>query len=263
MPMTDNLKELEGKSIFVLRETRAQFRNPAMLWSTGKDSTVMLELSRQAFFGKVPWPAIHIDNGIDFPETYELRDRLSKLWNFEVVVAKSEIQEDKISGISCCGANKTEALKKVMKERNIDALIVSIRRDEHGIRAKERYFSPRDKEFQWHYENQPPEIWDAFSIPDENDHIRVHPILHWTELDVWKYIKLRNIPVNPLYFSRNGRRYRSLGCTRCTVAVESSADTVDDIIRELETTAVSERSGRAQDKEREYTMQRLRSLGYM
>lgn len=261
--MDEILRELEEKSIFILRETKARFRKPAILWSTGKDSTVVLELSRRAFFGRIPWPAIHIDNGIDFPETYEFRERLSRLWNFKVIVARSKIKDDKISGISCCGANKTEALKKVMQERNIDALIVSIRRDEHGIRAKERYFSPRDKEFQWHYENQPLEIWGAFSVPHDSDHIRVHPILHWTELDVWRYIKLQNIPVNPLYFSRNGKRYRSLGCTKCTVAIPSTASSVDEIIKELETSDISERSGRSQDKEREYTMQRLRSLGYM
>ena len=261
--MIKHLQELEDKSIYFLREVRARFKYPAMLWSTGKDSTVMLELSRRAFFGKIPYRAIHIDNGIDFPETYELQERLAKEWGFEVLVAKSIIRDDKVSGVSCCGANKTEALQKLMKDRRIDALIVSIRRDEHGIRAKERYFSPRDKKFRWDYKNQPMEVWEAVSVPFGTDHIRVHPLLHWTEVDVWRYIKARDIPINPLYFARNGKRFRSLGCTRCTISVPSNAATVDDIIAELASTKTSERSGRAQDKEKEYVMQRLRSLGYM
>lgn len=261
--MEQHLQELEEKSIFILREAAARFQHPAMLWSTGKDSTVMLELSRRAFFNTIPYPAIHIDNGIDFPETYTFRESLSKQWKFSVLVAHSIIREDPVSGVSCCGSNKTDALKELMRQQKTDALIVSIRRDEHGIRAKERYFSPRDKDFRWEYENQPMETAEAFSVPDESDHMRIHPILHWTELDIWRYIKAREIPIHPLYFSRDGKRYRSLGCTRCTISVESNASSIDDIIKELKTTDISERSGRAQDKEREYTMQRLRSLGYM
>lgn len=261
--ISPDLKALEDKSIFILREAKAKFKNLAALWSMGKDSTAMLAIARKAFFGKIPFPAIHIDNGIDFPETYEFRERLSKEWGFEVLIAKSIITKDDISGISCCGANKTEALRKLMDERGFDGLIVSIRRDEHGIRAKERYVSPRDKEFKWDYVNQAAEVWNYVSKNADASHHRIHPLLHWSELDIWRYVKEENIPVNPLYFSRDGKRYRSLGCTKCTISFASEAKTIDDIIAELKTTKTSERGGRAQDKEKEYVMQRLRALGYM
>jgi len=258
-----NLKELEERSIFILREAHSKFKNIAALWSMGKDSTTMLALARKAFLGKVPFPVIHIDNGIDFPETYKFRDELAKKWRLNLIVARSEIKPE-ISGFSCCGANKTEALKKVMKQYKFDALIVSIRRDEHGVRAKERVFSPRDKNFRWNYKDQPAELWDDYSSKIENEgHVRVHPLLDWNEIDIWNYIKKEHIPVNPLYFSRNGFRYRSLGCTHCTVPLKSNAKNVDDIIKELKTTNVEERSGREQDKEKEYVMQKLRALGYM
>ncbi len=257
-----NLKELEEKSLYILREAQARFRNLAALWSTGKDSTVLVALARKAFFGRVPFSLIHIDNGIDFPETYELRERLGKEWGLDVLVARSEIK-DELSGIRCCGSNKTEALKRLLEQRGFDALFVSIRRDEHGIRGKERYFSPRDKEFRWDYKNQSPEIWDFISQEEDASHTRIHPLLHWTELDMWLYIRQEGIPVNSLYFARNGQRYRSLGCTQCTVGVESNAATVDEIIEELKTTKTSERAGRMQDKEQENVMQRLRALGYM
>ncbi len=258
-----DLNELEERSIYILREAQKRFKNMAALWSMGKDSTAMLALARKAFLGKVPFPVIHIDNGIDFPETYQFREMLAKKWKLNLIVAKSKIKPE-ISGFSCCGANKTEALKKVMKEYKFDALVVSIRRDEHGIRAKERVFSERDKNFRWNYKNQSAELWDDYSSKlDLSGHIRVHPILDWNEIDIWNYIKKERIPVNPLYFSRNGYRYRSLGCTHCTVPLKSNAKNVDDIIKELKSTKTEERSGREQDKEREYVMEKLRALGYM
>ena len=258
-----NLKTLEDRSIYILREATMKFNNVAALWSMGKDSTTMLALARKAFMGKVPFPVIHIDNGIDFPETYTFRESLAKKWNLDLIVAHSEIKPDPM-GSACCGRNKPETLKKVMKERGFDALIVSIRRDEHGIRAKERYMSPRDKEFRWNYKDQPAELWgDYSSKADAGGHVRIHPLLDWNEIDVWNFIKKEHVPVNPLYFSRNGFRYRSLGCTHCTVPLKSDAKTVDQIIKELSTTKVEERSGRSMDKEKEYAMQRLRSLGYM
>ncbi|MEM3227677.1 MAG: sulfate adenylyltransferase subunit CysD [Candidatus Micrarchaeaceae archaeon] len=258
-----NLKELEEKSIYILRESEQRFKNIAALWSMGKDSTTMLALARKAFLGKIPFPVIHIDNGIDFPETYTFREKLSKKWKLDLIVEKSEIKQDKI-GSACCGVNKADALKELIKERKFDAIIVSIRRDEHGIRSKERYISPRDEKFRWNYKDQPAEVWDDYASKiDAKGHVRVHPLLDWNEIDVWSYIKKEKLPVNPLYFSRNGFRYRSLGCTHCTVPVKSNAKNVDDIIRELETTKVEERSGRSMDKEKEYAMQRLRSLGYM
>jgi sulfate adenylyltransferase subunit 2 len=257
-----NLDKLEEQSIFILREAKAKFRKIAGLWSMGKDSTVMLALARKAFFGRVPFPVIHIDNGIDFPETYEYRKKLAGEWGLDLIVAKSVIRDD-ISGIKCCGSNKTDALKEVLDEHGFDGLIVSIRRDEHGIRAKERSFSPRDKEFRWNYDDQPPEVWDFTSRFEDSSHVRIHPILQWNEIDTWRYVQREEIPINPLYFSRDGKRYRSLGCTKCTVAVDSDAKTIDEIIEELKTTGTAERSGRMQDKEKENVMQRLRALGYM
>lgn len=262
MAELQDLDKLEEQSIFILREAKAKFKKIAGLWSMGKDSTVMLALARKAFFGKVPFPVIHIDNGIDFPETYEYRKKMADEWGLDLIVAKSVIRDD-ISGIKCCGSNKTDALKEVLDEHGFDGLIVSIRRDEHGIRAKERSFSPRDKEFKWNYDDQPPEVWDFTSKFEDSSHVRIHPILQWNEIDTWRYVQREEIPINPLYFSRNGKRYRSLGCTQCTVSVDSDAKTIDEIIEELKTTDTAERSGRMQDKEKENVMQRLRALGYM
>ncbi|MFA5091312.1 MAG: sulfate adenylyltransferase subunit CysD [Candidatus Paceibacterota bacterium] len=262
MAELQDLDKLEEKSVYILREAKARFKNLAALWSMGKDSTAMLAIARKAFFGRVPFPVIHIDNGIDFPETYEFRKKLSDEWGMELIVVKSEIKDD-LSGIRCCGANKTDALRKLLDDRGFDGLIVSIRRDEHGIRAKERTFSPRDKDFKWNYKEQPPEIWDFTSKFEDSSHVRIHPILQWNELDIWRYVKRESIPVNSLYFSKGGKRYRSLGCTQCTVSVESKAASVDDIIAELQGASTAERSGRMQDKEQENVMQRLRALGYM
>lgn len=258
-----DLRTLEERSIYILREAQMKFKNVAALWSMGKDSTTMLALARKAFLGKVPFPVIHIDNRLDFPETYVFREELAKKWKLNLIVAYSQIRPDSI-GSACCGKNKPEALKKVLKEYGFDALIVSIRRDEHGVRAKERYLSPRDRSFKWRYKDQPAELWDNYANTiDAGEHIRVHPLLDWNEADVWAYTKQEKIPVNPLYFSRNGFRYRSLGCTNCTIPVKSNAKTVNEIVKELEVTKIEERSGRSMDKENEYVMARLRSFGYM
>ncbi len=258
-----NIGELEEKAIYIIREAKSKFNNVAALWSMGKDSTTMLALARKAFLGKVPFPVIHIDNGIDFPETYKFREDLAKKWKLDLIVAESEIKPE-MSGFSCCGENKTIALKKVMAEYGFDALIVSIRRDEHGVRSKERYMSPRDRDFKWNYKNQPAELWGNYSSkPDGKSHIRVHPLLDWNELSIWEYIKQEKVPVNPLYYSRNEHRYRSLGCIHCTSFANSNAKNISDIIKELEVTKEEEREGRNQDKEKSYTMARLRSLGYM
>jgi len=267
--MGEYLKELEKRSVSILREAKAQFRKLAVLWSTGKDSTTMLWLCRKAFFGEVPFPVIHIDTGYKFPEIYEFRDRIAEEWNLDLIIARNE--EALKTGMSpgkgklaCCTQLKTEPLKDLIKKEGFDALILAIRRDEHGIRAKERYFSPRDKDFRWKYTDQPAELWDIYVKPSEDlSHMRVHPILHWTELDVWEYVRSEGLPVNPLYYAKDGKRYRSLGCMPCTVPVPSKAATIDEIIEELKTTDVPERAGRAQDKERAYMMQKLRSLGYM
>jgi len=258
-----NINELEEKAIYILREANAKLKNIAVLWSMGKDSTAVLYLIRKAFSNKVPFPVIHIDNGIDFPETYKFREYLAKKWKLNLIVAKSEIKKE-ISGFSCCGANKTVALKKVLEVNKFKGIIVSIRRDEHGIRAKERYMSLRDKNFKWDYKNQNVEIWNNYVTKiNKGNHIRIHPILDWNEIDIWNYIKKHNIPLNPLYFSRNNYRFRSLGCTHCTSPIKSNAKNINDIIKELKTTKVEERSGRQQDKEKEYIMEKLRALGYM
>jgi len=263
----DDLKKLEEKSISIIREAMTQFKNPAVMWSMGKDSTALLWLMRKALFGKLP-PVIHIDTGRKFPEMYEFRDKLAKEWNLNLIIAKNQQALD--SGVSeknkfeCCTKLKTEALKKCLEKHNFDALFLAIRRDEHGIRAKERYFSPRNKQFKWDYKNQPPEMWDLFKgIFEDGTHFRVHPILHWKEIDIWEYMKKEKIPANPLYFAKKGKRYRSLGCIPCTSPIDSKADDIDKIIKEIKETKVAERSGRSQDKEKEYMMQKLRALGYM
>jgi len=264
-----DLKDLENRSIYIVRETYAEFKNPAVLWSTGKDSTTMLWLCRKAFFGKIPFPVIHIDTGHKFKVMYQFRDNLAREWGFDLVVARNkEAFGDgvgpKDGKFECCTRLKTEALRECLEERGFDALILAIRRDEHGIRAKERYFSPRDENFKWDYKDQPLEMWDQFQgLLGEGTHMRVHPILHWRELDVWEYVKKEGIPSNPMYFARNGKRYRSLGCEPCTFPIESDAATIDEIVEELRTTRIAERSGRAQDKEKTFTMQKLRALGYM
>jgi len=265
------LRKLENKSLFIIREAAAQFKDIALLWSVGKDSTTLLWLCRKAFLGKISFPVIHIDTGFKFPEMYKFRDKIVKKWNINLIVAKNisaikaGVSPQKSGRFQCCTKLKTEALKQCLKEYPFDAIFLAIRRDEHGIRAKERYFSPRDKEFRWDYKNQPPEFWDLYkaTFKEGAHHYRVHPLLHWIELDIWCYIKREKIPVNPLYFSEKGKRFRSLGCMPCTVPIESKASSIDEIIKELKITSTPERVGRAQDKEGEYMMQKLRSLGYM
>jgi len=286
----DYLKDLEHRSIYVIREAYRHYRNlpspsrrrskamaterlrqagMAMLWSVGKDSTTLLWLVRKAYFGEIPFPVLHIDTGYKFPEIYRFRDRYAKEWNLDLRVVRNE--EALAAGmgpngekLACCNALKTEALKQAIEKYGFQALLLGIRRDEHGIRAKERYFSPRNERFQWDYQHQPLEMWDQYkSQTREDSHVRVHPLLHWREVDVWRYVQHENIPVVDLYFAKGGQRYRSIGCHTCCAPVSSDASNVDEIVSELQTTRVAERSGRAQDKESVYVMQKLRSLGYM
>jgi sulfate adenylyltransferase subunit 2 len=264
-----DLKDLENRSIYMIREAYAEFRRPAVLWSTGKDSTAALWLCRKAFFGRIPFPVIHIDTGYKFKQMYAFRDRLAEKWGLDLIVAQNEEALKQGLGpkdgkFECCTRLKTEALKNCLEEHGFDALILAIRRDEHGIRAKERYFSPRDETFKWDFREQPLEMWDQFQgLVGEGNHMRVHPILHWRELDVWEYVVKEGIPINPMYFAKDGKRYRSLGCEPCTSPIDSDAATVDEIVEELRVTKIAERSGRAQDKEQAFTMQKLRTLGYM
>ncbi len=266
--MTD-LDILEQKSIYIIREAYARFKNIALLWSIGKDSTSLVWLSRKAFFGKIPFPVIHIDTSFKFKEIYEFRDSYAKKWDLDLIISQNRQALNKgmrpeKSRLECCNALKTEALKQTIKEYGFKALLLAIRRDEHGIRAKERYFSPRDINFAWDYRNQPAEVWNLYNCKlGDSEHFRIHPMLHWRELDVWRYVQREKIPITSLYFSSHHARYRSIGCASCCAPISSDADTIRKIVRELETTKVAERSGRAQDKEDAYAMQRLRSLGYM
>ena len=262
----NHLDKLESKSIYIIREAANKFKNLGIMWSVGKDSTVLLHLVKKSFFGKVPFPVVYIDTGYHFQEMYDFRDELVGKWGLDLVVSRNNEADEKGIGpkdkFDCCNLRKTQALKNTIREKGFDALLLGIRRDEHGVRAKERYYSPRDESFQWDYENQPPEMWDQYKTKsDEKTHLRVHPLLHWTEMDVWKYIQRENLPVNPLYFARDGKRFRSLGCEPCTSPVKSDIKNVEDMIREIEESKTAERAGRSQDKEK--IMQRLRALGYM
>ncbi|MCM8791093.1 MAG: sulfate adenylyltransferase subunit CysD [Candidatus Omnitrophica bacterium] len=266
----NHLSELENRTIYILREAYHRFKNIALLWSIGKDSTTLLWIARKAFFGRLPFPVMHIDTSYKFKEIYAFRDRYAVEWGLDLVIARNDkaIAEGmgpKKEKLECCNALKTEALKMKINELGLKALLLAIRRDEHGIRAKERYFSPRASDFTWNYRHQPAELWDLYKsrLGAEEEHFRVHPMLHWTELDIWRYIEKEKVPVVSLYFARGGKRYRSIGCETCCMPVASGANTIQKIIKELETTKVAERSGRAQDKESAYTMQKLRSLGYM
>lgn len=263
------LDELESRTIYIIREAYSHFKNIAMLWSIGKDSTTLLWIVRKAFFGKIPFPVMHIDTSFKFKEIYEFREKYANEWGLNLIISRNEkaLEEGmspKKAKIECCNALKTEALKLSLAEHKFKALLLAIRRDEHGIRAKERYFSPRNIEFKWNYQDQPAELWDLYkSQVDTGQHFRIHPMLHWRELDIWRYIQKEKIPMVELYLAKNGKRYRSIGCETCCAPVDSNANTIPKIIKELETTTVAERSGRAQDKENAYTMQKLRSLGYM
>jgi len=264
----DHLDELEAKSIFIIREAYKQFKKVALLWSIGKDSSCLLWLVRKSFYGKIPFPTVHIDTSYKFPEMIKWRNEYAEKWNLNLIIGQNkQAITDGMSNkckLDCCTALKTEALKQVIKENKFRALFLGIRRDEHGVRAKERVFSPRNQDFKWDYKNQPPELWNQYKAKaEEQEHIRVHPLLHWTELDIWEYIKRENIPIIDLYFAKNKKRYRSIGCVPCCKPVDSDADDIDKIIQELKTTKQGERAGRAQDKEEANAMQKLRALGYM
>lgn len=267
--VNEYLDALENQTMYIFREAYRRFDELAMLWSIGKDSTAMLWVARKAFFGRVPFPLVHIDTTKKYPQMIDFRDRIQKEWDLDLIVGSNEKALAEGMGpekgrFECCTALKTNALQQILDERGFKGVFLGIRRDEEGSRAKERVFSPRNKDFQWNFKDQPPELWDQFntSYGDET-HVRIHPILHWTELDIWRYIKRENIPICDLYFSSGIHRFRSLGCMPCCAPVESKAVTVDQIIAELEQTTTPERAGRAQDHEKAYMMQKLRSLGYM
>lgn len=292
----DNLDKLESKSVYILREAYREFKNLCMLWSIGKDSTVLLWLTRKAFFGHVPIPLVHIDTHYKIPAMIEYRDRLALEWrlnmiygeNAEALAAKETFPDGRVDRLTCCRNLKSEALKRTLSGEwpryrlNLDlqryqedknrepytGVIAGVRADEEGSRSKERYFSPRDRENEWDVGDQPPELWNQFKTDfAPGTHVRIHPLLDWTELNIWEYIKREDIPVLPLYFDQgDGRRYRSLGCWPCTKPIASSARNVDEIIRELSSgqlANIAERSGREQDKEDGGGLETLRREGYM
>jgi len=291
-----HLENLENKSIHILREAYNRFPDLCMLWSIGKDSTVLLSLARKAFFGHVPFPLVHIDTHYKIPEMIEYRDRLAREWRLDMVYGenadalanKRTFPDGNATRIECCKSLKTEALRNTLsgewprfrmnhetgqyeRDKNTapyTGVIAGIRADEEGSRSKERYFSPRDKNNDWDVADQPPEFWGQYKTDfAPGTHIRVHPLLDWTELDVWEYIRQENVPVVSLYFDKGeGRRYRSLGCWPCTSPVESTARDLDGIIEELKTgkfANIAERSGREQDKEDGGGLEELRKDGYM
>ena len=269
--MRDNahLSRLENQSIHIIREAYAKFKNPGILWSIGKDSTVLLWLARKAFLGQCPIPLVHIDTTFKIPEMITYRDRLAAEWGLKLVVgsnekALTEGMKPENGRLACCSALKTEAFRATVAENAYDAILLGIRRDEEGSRSKERIFSVRDAAFTWSYKEQPPEVWDQYNTElPPGAHMRIHPLLGWTELNIWEYIEQEKVPVTTLYYSRNGKRYRSLGCWPCTSTIDSEAATVGEIIEELRHITCSERSGRAQDKAERYAMQQLRAKGYM
>ena len=265
----DRLDELEAESIYILREAYCKLGKLGMLWSIGKDSTVLLWLAQKAFFGHVPFPFIHVDTLRKIPAMIEYRDRVAKELGIKLIVhtnwdAVKLGAGPALGRLECCRLLKTEGLKQVVKQYGFDGLIVGVRRDEEGSRSKERVFSERNAQDAWDYTNQSPEFWNQFKTDfPKGHHIRVHPLLSWTELDIWQYIRREQIPVIDLYFAKDGKRYRSLGCDCCTGKIDSDADTLEKIIAELKATNVGERAGRAQDNEDSYALQKLRREGYM
>jgi sulfate adenylyltransferase subunit 2 len=292
----DHLDVLEARSVFLFREAYANFKSLGMLWSIGKDSTVMLWLARKAFFGHTPFPLIHIDTSFKIPEMIAYRDRLAAEWHLNLIYGENRAALDSgqtfpngaVDRLTCCGLLKTEALKRTLSgewpryrfnpaKRGYEVdpntepftgVIAGVRSDEEGSRSKERYFSPRNTQSTWDIGEQPPEFWNQYKTEfAPGTHVRIHPLLDWTELNIWEYIDRENIPTVSLYYNQgDGTRYRSLGCYPCTNPVQSEARTPKDIIEELRTgkfANIAERSGRAQDSEDGGGLETLRREGYM
>ncbi|MCD8375854.1 MAG: sulfate adenylyltransferase subunit 2 [Oscillospiraceae bacterium] len=292
----DYLSKLENTSIFLLREAYASFENLCMLWSIGKDSTVLMWLARKAFYGHIPFPLVHIDTHYKIPEMIEYRDRLAKEYRINMIYGENAqaLSEGKtypdgaVDRLTCCRALKTEALANTLSgawpryrlnhetgayERDdcrqaYTGVIVGVRADEEGSRSKERYFSPRDNHNDWNLDDQPPEFWNYYKTDFKpGTHLRIHPLLDWTELNIWEYIEREQIPTVSLYYDQgDGTRYRSLGCAPCTSPIRSTAKNPADIVEELRTgqlANIAERSGRKQDAEDGGGLETLRRDGYM
>jgi sulfate adenylyltransferase subunit 2 len=294
----NHLRALEAESIHILREAAAEFARPVMLYSIGKDSSVMLRLAQKAFFpGKIPFPLLHIDTSYKFPEMIEFRDTYARQIGAELIVHKNQAALDaganpfSLGTQKCCGLLKTKSLLDALTEGGFDAAFGGARRDEEKSRAKERIYSFRDPLGQWDPKNQRPELWNIFnSRIDNGESIRVFPLSNWTELDIWLYIEAESIPIVPLYFAkdrevilRNGSivlihsatellagektqmvmcRMRSLGCVPCTGAIRSEADSVAKIVEEMVSFRRSERENRAIDHDEEGSMELKKREGY-
>ena len=291
-----HLRRLENTSIHILREAYANFGRLCMLWSIGKDSTVLLWLARKAFFGHVPFPLVHIDTHYKIPEMIEYRDRLTQEWhltmiygeNQEALEAGETYPQGNVDRMTCCRNLKTIALRRTLdgtgpryrfnhdtlryeQDRNTEpytGVIVGARSDEEGSRSKERYFSPRNQTAKWDIADQPPEFWSYYKTDfAPGTHVRIHPLLDWTELNIWEYIQQEGIPTVSLYYDQGeGTRYRSLGCHPCTAPIPSTARDVPEIIQELRSgqlVDIPERAGREQDKDDGGGLETLRRDGYM
>ncbi len=295
----NHLVELEAESIHIFREVAAEFENPVMLYSIGKDSSVLLHIARKAFFpAKIPFPLLHVDTNWKFREMIEFRDKLAQDYDFDLLVYKNPEGLD--MGISpfVHGSSKhtdimkTQALKKALDKYKFDAAFGGARRDEEKSRAKERVYSFRDKNHRWDPKNQRPELWNLYNARvEKGESIRVFPLSNWTELDIWQYIYLENIPIVPLYYSakrpvvnkdgvlimvddermpiEEGEsieekmvRFRTLGCYPLTGAVESEAQTLPEIIQEMLLTTTSERQGRVIDSDQAGSMEKKKIEGY-
>ena len=292
----DLLQELESRSVYILREAYANFKQLGMLWSMGKDSTVLLWLARKAFFGHVPFPLIHIDTHFKIPEMITYRDGLVREMKLTMVIGSNELAlsekrtfpDGSVDRLTCCKLLKTDALTQTLNGQGkryrfnhqtdqyeielnpepFTGVIVGARADEEGSRSKERYFSPRDRQNEWDIADQPPEFWNQYKTDfSPGTNVRIHPLLDWTELNIWEYIQVESIPTVSLYYNQgNGKRYRSLGCYPCTTPVDSEAQNVAEIIDELRVgkfANIAERSGRAQDKDDGGGLETLRRDGYM
>jgi sulfate adenylyltransferase subunit 2 len=292
-----HLKQLEAESIHIIREVAAEFENPVMLYSIGKDSAVMLHLAMKAFApGKPPFPLMHIDTTWKFKEMIKFRDDRAKELGLELIVHTN--QEGKEAGINpfdhprYTDIMKTDALKQALSKYGFDAAFGGARRDEEKSRAKERVYSFRDKNHRWDPKAQRPELWNIYnSKVNKGESIRVFPLSNWTELDIWQYIYLEQIPIVPLYYAAerpvvdyNGMtimvdddrmripegqeprmekvRFRTLGCYPLTGAVKSDADTLQEIIQEMLLTTTSERQGRAIDHDQAGSMEKKKQEGY-
>jgi sulfate adenylyltransferase subunit 2 len=294
----NHLRELESESIFVIREVVAQFQNPCMLFSGGKDSIIMFHLARKAFYpAKVPFPLLHIDTGHNFQETLDFRDDLGKKYGVQVVAKLVQDSIDNGRATEEKGFNasrnmlQTVTLLDAIEELKFDAAMGGGRRDEEKARAKERFFSHRDEFGQWDPKNQRPELWNIFNGRKHiGEHFRVFPISNWTELDVWQYIYMENIEIPSLYFThkreaflRDGQwlamapfmklkpnekpeihdfRCRTIGDITCTGLTMSKADSLEDIIQEIAATRITERGGRTDDKRSETAMEDRKKEGY-